>query len=896
MTIEVRRGSFIKQPTAGNQVVALTGWGFTPKLVIFYGNTYSTADGVVNDFLDPFMAFMAGSADQVGWACGTQSNNKNGGAGLYDGLYIQRQNVGPEGRAQFVSFALNEFTINWVENDNTIATRIHYIAIAGDDLTDIQIGTVALNLTAGNQVVSGVTAFTPKIGFFMASDQTTFPSTGGPNDSIGYGAAVSATKRYASGWNSKGDKAANSLHTNRCLVYPLSNDAALDCEVDFVSFDATGFTINIVDPPTTADIMAYVLLGGGANLNVDLGAFTSPASNQTQTVTTTDEPDLVFFSTANKLAGAGYAPNLQHSIGAMAGTNDSATVHWSNPDNKTPESASRISEAMETYTAATTLGAPDEVFDFAAFNPTNFQITYTSTVAEAREFAWWMIGGGVAGAYSMPADSGSYALTGTDAALVRDYTVIAESGGYALTGQAANLLRDLITPADPGAYALTGQAANLIRDLLIAADAGGYALTGQAANLLRDVITVADPGAYTLSGQAANLIRDLLVAADPGAYALTGQAANLLRDLRVAADAGAYAVNGQAANLVRDLLLAADPGAYTIVGTDANLTVSKVIAADAGAYTLTGQAATLLRDLIFAADAGAYAVNGQAATLLVSIVMAADAGGYAVTGQAATLLRDYVAPADPGAYTVSGQAANLLLDRIMAADAGAYALAGQDAGLLVSIAMAADAGAYSVNGQAANLLRDRIFAADAGGYALTGQAANLVRDLIIAADAGGYALTGQAANLLVSIALAADAGAYVVTGTAADLITEAKIVADAGAYSINGQAATLLRGIPMAADAGAYLLTGTDAGLILTRQLIADPGVYAVNGQAANLLRALIRQADPGAYTIIGQDADLVSLGIVPLILIGDATLVNRFGASVSLEHRFSATPTLRPD
>jgi hypothetical protein len=133
-------------------------------------------------------------------------------------------------------------------------------------------------------------------------------------------------------------------------------------------------------------------------------------------------------------------------------------------------------------------------------------------------------------AYTIAADAGSYALTGTAATLKYGRLVAASAGSYALTGTAATLKYGRLVAADAGSYAVTGTDASLEYGRLLAAGAGAYTLTGQSATLTKAGVgytLAASAGSYALSGQAATFLRSYILAAEPGAYTLTGTAATL---------------------------------------------------------------------------------------------------------------------------------------------------------------------------------------------------------------------------------------------------------------------------------------------------------------------------------------------------------------------------------
>ena len=111
--------------------------------------------------------------------------------------------------------------------------------------------------------------------------------------------------------------------------------------------------------------------------------------------------------------------------------------------------------------------------------------------------------GGSAGAYTLTAATGSYALSGQAANLLKSRVLVSAVGGYALTGVAASLARSHKLTAATGAYVYTGVAANLLYTpsagaYTLTANAGSYSLAGNDASLTHGVVTSSPSGEVIL--------------------------------------------------------------------------------------------------------------------------------------------------------------------------------------------------------------------------------------------------------------------------------------------------------------------------------------------------------------------------------------------------------------
>ncbi len=102
---------------------------------------------------------------------------------------------------------------------------------------------------------------------------------------------------------------------------------------------------------------------------------------------------------------------------------------------------------------------------------------------------------------------GEYLINGTAASLVPARMLVASSGSYSVTGTDAALSTSSSTSmvAEPGSYAVSGSAAALQQTSILGADAGAYSVTGTTAGLLAGRVLTATSGAYVFSGTSATL-------------------------------------------------------------------------------------------------------------------------------------------------------------------------------------------------------------------------------------------------------------------------------------------------------------------------------------------------------------------------------------------------------
>jgi hypothetical protein len=144
---------------------------------------------------------------------------------------------------------------------------------------------------------------------------------------------------------------------------------------------------------------------------------------------------------------------------------------------------------------------------------------------------------------------GSYALSGQAVALQHAHKIIIAQGAYTLSGQAVTLIGPEVAYSlgmDQGSYALTGSDAAV--DIEMAMESGSYALTGNAVGLAYGHKVQAAQGSYSLSGQAVGLTATRRITIDAGAYALTGNDVGLEQhdpSPTLVAESGSYTLSGQ---------------------------------------------------------------------------------------------------------------------------------------------------------------------------------------------------------------------------------------------------------------------------------------------------------------------------------------------------------------
>ena len=126
--------------------------------------------------------------------------------------------------------------------------------------------------------------------------------------------------------------------------------------------------------------------------------------------------------------------------------------------------------------------------------------------------------------------------------------------------------------AESGSYALNGHPIPLLYGRAISADTGSVLLSGQTTSLLTSRLLNADQGSYAYSGTDAATLLGRLLDAGAAAYTLDGTAAGFIARRRISADTVAYLASGLDAGFLRSRVLEAGTGQYVLVASPVNIT------------------------------------------------------------------------------------------------------------------------------------------------------------------------------------------------------------------------------------------------------------------------------------------------------------------------------------
>jgi hypothetical protein len=490
-------------------------------------------------------------------------------------------------------------------------------------------------------------------------------------------------------------------------------------------------------------------------------------------------------------------------------------------------------------------------------------------------------------AYIMSADSGSFALSGKDATLLKTKLLDGLAGSFALAGQAVTSVRTYVLTAASGAFAFVGQIAGLLTTKIFTAAAGSYDLVGKDSAGYRDFYVWFNGGAFSLAGQDIEIgFGERVVSANSGAFNSYGQAASLLyfplNHYVLTGDFGEfdYVVDTEEAYLLHDGILVAgsDSYAYTaeaayffytryIVGDAANLSADfhynglycdRFISADDTAFLLAGNEIANVHNKAIVQGDIAFSVQPSEVSLLFNQFITGINGNFSQTGYAATLLKDSRIDSGNGAFSIAINPGLLKQTRTFAVESATYTYGGQVVGLHLSKGILAGSAVYSLSDMQANTYRGRYLAIPSGNFGLAGQPSSGYKAWYMASVAGVFNESFKDAALEYIRRLTAGSASYSLAFTGKLLSTKV-LPSDAGAVSLLGQITGLLSGRKLDSREGYFVSTANAGGLFFDKLLAGYSAGFALAGKAADseLRRGLV--GDSGAMALAGQIAALLA-------------------------------------
>lgn len=396
MGLSSKAGSFAANTSTGNQ--AISGIGFQPKVIIFFGNT-STSDGSAADCLSYFGAGISSSSRRSVASCTKDGQNPftTESANRDDACItiVTGSSAGAAGcRADFVSQDSDGFTINWITAP-AAAFIVNYIALGGTDLTNVALGSTTPPSSTGNSAVTGVGFRPDAILVFHGIDNSATP----PSDDITnnyhtyFGFATASTERGYVSIRASTGTGSRHRQSKSNLLAPLSS-AGVFYQADLVSFDSDGFTLNFSTAEAGDNPFFWLVLKGG---KFKVGSVAQPTSTGNQATTGIGfQPNTLLLMSANDTAANDDSTltGLRASIGAASSTTDRTAIWRGLTDTTAPSVAKQNLDRTKVIKMITEGSTPtvNAAADLNSFDSDGFTLNWTTADATARELLFIAIG------------------------------------------------------------------------------------------------------------------------------------------------------------------------------------------------------------------------------------------------------------------------------------------------------------------------------------------------------------------------------------------------------------------------------------------------------------------------------------------------------------------------
>jgi len=397
--MQFRVGSFAANTSTGNQ--SITGVGFQPKAVFFWGNK-QTADGNATD-AELFIGAATSSTQR--WALWQAAHNTSGTSNAHrirenaacieirDLPSVPTNASTANGRADFVSFDSDGFTINWSDAP-TAAYIIHYAVWGGTDITNAKAGIFSSATSSGNQTVTDP-GFQP--GFvLLAQISNTGELVANDTDVVhaqlilGLAAGGGSYTLAAQTENNRTVFDNYRYQSSSRFYTTVDNQADVDAAT-FVGFTSTGWTMNWSTVPA-GDPVHYLALAGG---QYAVGTYT------TQTVTgTLNAVTSLSFDPVGMLNFSTFSTNSTHTaeayymIGGASSASARGVVENSSLENQNLNQRLDRTRVYSYLTAGATptLNGDIDFVDFAPTSGKGFRLNQTDADPSAQQVGYVAFG------------------------------------------------------------------------------------------------------------------------------------------------------------------------------------------------------------------------------------------------------------------------------------------------------------------------------------------------------------------------------------------------------------------------------------------------------------------------------------------------------------------------
>lgn len=432
MALSTKAGAFVLNTANGNQ--SITGVGFQPKAIMFWGVRATAADEAGASYITTFGVATSSTAR----GCISTSGNDAAATTVEaNRTEIVRcfTNITGAGAlreaADFVSFDADGFTINMT--NFSAAAYMNYLALGGDDLTGVAVTNFLSEVTTGDKAYTGL-GFQPDCLIGITTNRTAAGSSSS-SAQFSLGVATAADAQRACGISSRHNEDISDtrrVQVDSFLAAVSTTGDTVPLEASVVSFDADGFTLNWEAVFANGRVCIVLALAGG---QYKVGIDTQKTSTGTKSTTGVGFlPTALLTSSVNNTASASLATHARLSIGAASSTTARKGVWMGNEDAAGTSVVDHI-QSSDTLLIMGTEGTPtvNAEADLASFDADGFTLDWESADGTSREFVYLAMGSEPAGGETYNETASGGAVCGGSAAPTSIYAPAA-SGGVVCAG------------------------------------------------------------------------------------------------------------------------------------------------------------------------------------------------------------------------------------------------------------------------------------------------------------------------------------------------------------------------------------------------------------------------------------------------------------------------------
>jgi hypothetical protein len=356
MALQKYLDSFAVSTGAAGTTQARTLWGFAPKAMIVFGSTNTSgSDNVTAGVSDCCIGFATSNSSRC-----VVSNAANNGVAASDTARSSRtdavHSLTSSGGSITALLDIDSFDADGatfiVDDAYTAARIVEVLAFGGDDITQQAVGSFVASTSNATQDVT--LGWQPDVVFVVGISNTTNGNVVTNHALMSFGAAVAGG---AAGNAVVGLAAQDAQNPTVCKRYCRNGESVVGFSTaaaingrGYLTFGATGFTVNWNANPSAAHAYYYLAMKGGSWALGDVLTRTDTTTDITESGLSFAPLGGLMFSACGAQSSAGTVDaSYKLSFGAFTGTSSEAAMGIQNIDAVTPSQAARGAEFDASY-------------------------------------------------------------------------------------------------------------------------------------------------------------------------------------------------------------------------------------------------------------------------------------------------------------------------------------------------------------------------------------------------------------------------------------------------------------------------------------------------------------------------------------------------------------------